>query len=171
MTHSAEDLCEYVMRKHGMTETFLHADVRHGFIFSFQEKPELKMTLDEVEQEVNQMIAQDLPISFQDDMHIRIGEESWLCHGPRMHVRSTGEIKEFTLNKEFLTEPLTGRFLLVGVVGDQGNQKLSDLNKIGPERALFEALGAPGAPGAPGGGLHEALGAPGGGLHEALGGQ
>jgi hypothetical protein len=131
MTHSAEDLCEYVMRRHGMTETFLHSDVRHGFIFSFQEKPELPLSLDEVEREVNEMIAKDIPISFQDDMHIRIGEESWLCHGPRMHVRSTGEIKKFTLNKEYLTEPITGRFLLVGVVGDQGQQKLSDINKIG----------------------------------------
>ena len=131
MTHSAEDLCEYVMRKHGMIETFLHSDVRHGFIFSFQEKPNLPISLDEVEQEVNRMIAQDIPISFQDDMHIHIGDVSWLCHGPRMHVRSTGEIKKFTLNKEFLTEPITGRFLLVGLVGDQGEQRLSDLNKIG----------------------------------------
>jgi hypothetical protein len=131
MTHSAEDLCEYVMRKHGMTELFLHSDVRHGFIFSFQDKPELSLSLDEVEQEVNSMIAKDIPISFKDDMHICIGEEPWLCHGPRMHVRSTGEIKKFTLNKEFLTEPITGRFLLVGVVGDQGQQRLSDLNKIG----------------------------------------
>jgi hypothetical protein len=89
------------------------------------------MSLEEVEQEVNELIARDIPISFQDDMHIRIGEESWLCHGPRMHVRSTGEIKKFTLNKDFLIEPITERFLLVGVVGDLGEQRLSDLNKIG----------------------------------------
>jgi hypothetical protein len=131
MTHSAEDLCEYVMRKHGMTEPFLHSDVRHGFIFSFQKKPEIPLNLEEVEGEVNDMIAKDIPISFQNDTHIRIGEESWLCHGPRMHVRSTGEIKKFTLNKEYLVEPITERFLLVGVVGDQGQQNLSDLNKIG----------------------------------------
>jgi hypothetical protein len=131
MTHSAEDLCEYVMRRHGMTETFLHSDVRHGFIFSFLKKPEFPLSLDEVEREVNDMIAKDIPISYQDDMHIRIGEESWLCHGPRMHVRSTGEIKKFTLNKEYLIEPITDRFLLVGLVGDHGQHKLSDLNKIG----------------------------------------
>ncbi|MDR1030718.1 MAG: alanine-tRNA synthetase second additional domain-containing protein [Treponema sp.] len=131
MIHSAEDLCEYVMQKHGLTEPFLHSDVRRGFVFSFQNKPELSVSLDELEQEVNNMIAQDIPISFKDDTHICIGEELWLCHGPRMHVRSTGEIKKFTLNKEYLTEPITGRFLLVGVVGDQGQQRLSDLNKIG----------------------------------------
>jgi hypothetical protein len=130
MTHSAEDLCEFVMRKHGLTDTFLHSDVHHGFIFSFLEKPELAASLEEVEQEVNRMIAADIPISFQDDTHIHIGDESWLCHGPRMHVRSTGEIKKFSLSREFLTEPLTGRFLLVGVVGESAGQKLNDLNKI-----------------------------------------
>ncbi|MDR3248541.1 MAG: alanine-tRNA synthetase second additional domain-containing protein [Treponema sp.] len=131
MTHSAEDLCEYVMRKHGMREIFLHSDVRHGFIFSFEEKPELPVSLDEVEIEVNAMIAQNIPISYQDDTHILIGKESWLCHGPRSHVHTTGEIKKFMLNKEFLVEPITGRFLLVGVVGEKGSQKINDLNKIG----------------------------------------
>jgi hypothetical protein len=131
MTHSAEDLCEFVMRKHGLTGILIHSDVRHGFIFSFQDKPELAISLEEVEQEVNRMIAADIPISFQDDTHIHIGDMSWLCHGPRMHVRSTGEIKKFNLNREYLTEPLTGRFLLVGVVGDTPDHRLNDLNKIG----------------------------------------
>jgi hypothetical protein len=130
MTHSAEDLCEYVMRKHGLTAAFIHSDVRRGFVFSFLEKPQLALPLDQIEEEVNALIARDIPISFQDDTHIRIGGESWLCHGPRMHVRSTGEIKKFTLTRDFLVEPITGRFLIVGMVGDQGQQKLSDLNKI-----------------------------------------
>jgi tRNA A37 threonylcarbamoyladenosine biosynthesis protein TsaE len=131
MTHSAEDLCEFVMRKHGMTETCLHSDVRHGFILSFQEKPALPLSLDAVEKEVLELIAANIPISFQDDMHIRIGEESWVCHGPRVHVRSTGEIKNFSKNKEYIIDPISGRCLLVGVVGEQGAQKIGDLNKIG----------------------------------------
>jgi hypothetical protein len=130
-THSAEDLCEYVLRKHGMTEACLHADVRHGFILSFNDKPNLSLSLEEVEQEVKDLIGARLPISFLDDTHIRIGEESWGCHGPRMHVRSTDEIKNFSLNKEFITDPISGRYLLVGVVGEQGTQKINDLNKIG----------------------------------------
>jgi hypothetical protein len=129
--HSAEDLCEYVMRKHGMIDACLHSDVRHGFILSFTEKPSLTISLEEVEQEVKHLIHAGLPISFQDDTHIRIGEDSWSCHGPRMHVRSTEEIKSFSLNKEFITDPISGRLLLVGVVGEQGTQKISDLNKIG----------------------------------------
>jgi tRNA A37 threonylcarbamoyladenosine biosynthesis protein TsaE len=129
-THSVEDLCEYVMRKHGMTSPCLHSDVRHGFILSFSEKPNLPISLEQVEQEVKELIAAGIPISFQDDMHIRIGEESWVCHGPRMHVRSTEEIKHFSLNKEFITDPISGRCLLVGVVGEEGTHKIRDLNKI-----------------------------------------
>jgi hypothetical protein len=104
--------------------------VRHGFIFSFLDKPELDVSLDQIENEVKDLVAQDLPISFVDDIHIKIGEENWLCHGPRMHLRSTGEIKHFHLNQEFVPEPATGRFLLVGLVGDQAAQKINDLNKI-----------------------------------------
>ena len=76
------------------------------------------------------MIARDVPISFLDDHNIRIGEDPWHCSGPRMHVRSTGEIKKLTLNKELLVEPITNRYLLVGVVGERGGQKISDLNRI-----------------------------------------
>jgi tRNA A37 threonylcarbamoyladenosine biosynthesis protein TsaE len=130
-THSAEDLCEYVLRRHGMTETCLHADVRHGFILSFISKPNLSVSLEQVEQEVKDLIGAGTPISFQDDTHIRIGEDSWGCHGPRMHVRSADEIKNFSLNKDFITDPTSGRCLIVGVVGEQGMQKINDLNKIG----------------------------------------
>ncbi|MDR2397400.1 MAG: alanine-tRNA synthetase second additional domain-containing protein [Spirochaetaceae bacterium] len=129
-THTVEDLCEYVMRKHGMTATCLHADVRHGFILSFTEKPDLPISLEQLEQEVKALIAASVPISFQDDMHIRIGEESWVCHGPRMHVRNTEEIKHFSLNQEFIADPSSGRYLLVGVVGEQGTYQIRDINKI-----------------------------------------
>ncbi|MDR0378031.1 MAG: alanine-tRNA synthetase second additional domain-containing protein [Spirochaetaceae bacterium] len=129
--HSAEDLCEYILRKHGMTDSCLHEDVRHGFILSFSEKPSLPISLEQVEQELRDIIEADIPISFQDDLHIHIGEDSWNCRGPRMHVRSTKEIKKFSLNKEFIIDPVSGRCLLVGVVGEQGIQKIRDLNKIG----------------------------------------
>jgi hypothetical protein len=131
MIHTAEDLCEYVMRKHGLNEIFIHADVRHGFIFSFEKKPEITASLEQIEQEVQEMIARDIPISFHDDLHILIADELWLCHGPRMHVRTTGEIKDFTLNKVFVPDPISGRFLLVGLVGEKGAQHINDLNKIG----------------------------------------
>jgi hypothetical protein len=129
-THSAEDLCEYVMRRAGLSLNFTHSDVRHGFIFSFEKIPDIDISLDEIEKQVLELIDSDIRISFKDDTHITIGDNLWLCHGPRMHVKSAREIKHFQLNKEFITEPVTGRFLLVGTVGEGGDTRLSDLNKI-----------------------------------------
>jgi hypothetical protein len=138
MVHSAEDVTEFVMRKHGFDTPFEHSDVRRGFVFSFKETPHLEVGLDQIETEVKDLIAQNIPISFQDDLHIRIGEESWLCHGPRMHVRATGEIKHFHLNTEFLTEPSTGRVLLVGLVGEHAADRIKDLNRISEEEGVYQ---------------------------------
>lgn len=128
MTHSAEDLCAYFLKQQYAATDYLHGDVRHGFIFSFADKPDVD--LDKLEQQVNEVIKSDVPISFLDDEHIMIGKESWPCRGPRMHVGSTGEIEKLTLNKEFLQEPITNRFLMVGIVGKEGAERISDLNKI-----------------------------------------
>ncbi len=128
MTHSAEDLCDYFLRQWGVKENFLHADVRHGFILSFINKPNIDLC--QLEQQINNMIKKDVPISYKDDHHILIGKEPYPCSGPRMHVRTTGEIKKLTLNKELLVEPITERYLLVGIVGEFSQQKISDLNKI-----------------------------------------
>lgn len=128
MTHSAEDLCAYFLKRQYPDTDYTHGDVRHGFILSFPRKPQIDLNL--LENQVNEMIRNDVPICFLDDDHIMIGKEPWPCAGPRMHVRHAGEIKRFSLNKELLAEPITNRYLLVGLVGEQGGQRLSDLNKI-----------------------------------------
>ena len=130
MVHTAEDLCEYALAKLGVeSHQYEHADVHRGFILSFQSKPDID--LDVLENKVNEMIKKDLSVSYADESHIRIGEELHKCTGPRMHVRSTGEIKKFTLLKELLQEPITDRLLLVGVLGDIENlNDLNDLNHI-----------------------------------------
>jgi hypothetical protein len=130
MAHTAEDLCEYIMREHGLLENPIHSDVRRGFILSFREKPVFNLSLDDLEEKVNDMIKADIPISIQDDKHIRIGDIPWVCHGPRMHVRTTGEIKRFTLQKECILDPLSERWLLIGLVGDRCAQRISQLNKL-----------------------------------------
>lgn len=128
MVHSAEDLCAYFLKEQYAAVDYIHGDVRHGFIFSFAEKPEIDLNM--LEYQVNEVIKNDVSISFLDDDHIMIDKEPWPCAGPRMHVRRTGEIEQFALNKELLQEPITDRFLLIGVVGEQGGQRISDLNKI-----------------------------------------
>jgi hypothetical protein len=129
MTHTAEDLCEYYL-KHtvGNEEPYVHSDVRHGFVLGFQHKPEVN--LDDMEKAINDIIAQDITISYKDDQHILIGDNLHACTGPRIHVGSTGEIHKIALNKEFMVEPDTGRYLMVGIVGIHAPMKIKDLNKI-----------------------------------------
>ena len=124
LVHTAEDLCENVLARMevGIHE-YEHADVRMGFILSFFNKPNID--LQAVEDAVNRMIEADVPVSYADENHINIGKRLHRCTGPRMHVRSTGEVKKLSLLKEFLVEPITERFLLVGIVGE-----IDDLNDI-----------------------------------------
>ena len=124
MVHTADDICEYCLSKQGIdSHEYEHADVRSGFILSFFNKPDID--LHALEEAINEMIKKDVPVSYADENHIKIGDELHRCTGPRMHVRSTGEIKKMTLLKELLMEPITDRFLLVGVVGD-----IEDVNEL-----------------------------------------
>jgi len=129
MVHSAEDICEFFLRQQGIHyHMYEHADVRHGFILSFENKPDVDLA--DLEQKANEMIRQDLPISYVDEFHIMIGEHKCGCTGPRMHVRNTGAIKKLTLLREFLQEPITERFLMVGLIGDSAEEKFDELNRI-----------------------------------------
>lgn len=128
MTHSAEDLCEYFIKKMNLGVRYIHADVRHGFILSFDQEPKLDIAF--LEEQIRHAIAVDMPIAYLDDQHIRIGDDPWPCSGPRVHVRSAGEIQKVTLNKELLIEPITNRYLLVGVVGEHTDNSIGHLNRI-----------------------------------------
>ena len=129
MTHSAEDLCVFFLQDQGIgINDFLHEDVRHGFVLSFAENPSINLEV--LEQNVNEMIQKDVPISYLDDNHISIGNNAFPCSGPRMHVKTTKDIVNLTLNKTLLVEPITERHLLVGIVGEQSGRTMEDLNKI-----------------------------------------
>ncbi len=126
-TASAELLVELCLRKMGV-ERYAHGDVRHGFILSFEEKPEIN--IEELQAKVDELISQNLPISYQDETHVNIGEYLHYCTGPRMQADSTGEIKKFALHKEILRDNITKRYLLVGIVGVEYNQDLGLMNHI-----------------------------------------
>jgi hypothetical protein len=125
MAHSAEEIATHYVEEH-TDEVYTHDDVRHGFILSFQKKPNLD--LQALENYVNEMINQNLPISFKDDDHILIGEMLIPCSGPRMHVKRTGDIKQFDVAKDFVQDPITGRYQLIGMVGE--HDRFEDLNRI-----------------------------------------
>lgn len=129
MAHSAEDLCEICLNHIGV-QKYTHGDVRHGFILSFDEEPDFDIA--ELENEVKSMIDEDLSISYHDENHVRMGETVHYCTGPRMHVKSTGKIHNFQLFKEFVREPISGRYQLVGTVGDEVGERFSELNQLLP---------------------------------------
>lgn len=127
MVHTAEDLCMHLYPGELRNMAF-HGDVRHGFVLGFREKPAIDPAI--LERQVQELIAQDLMICYHDEAHISIGEEIQPCAGPRVHVRSTGEITEFTILKEFPFDPVTQKYLLVGLVGHEWKKDTSDLNRI-----------------------------------------
>ena len=127
MAHSAEDLSEFFMPPQIM-RLCKHDDVRHGFVLVFEkEKPELD--LDELEKKVLKAIDDKLEINFADETHISIGGKLHACTGPRIHVPTAGDIRNFRLEKEFVYNNLTDQYLLIGHVGEpvDSNQILSGL--------------------------------------------
>jgi len=125
--HTAEDICEHFLAQQGITKhQYEHADVRHGFILSFQTEPDIDLVL--LERQVNEFIMQDVAVSYADEHHINLGDTLHECTGPRMHARSTGEIKKVTLLNQLLLEPITDNYLMVGVVGEISD--INDLNQI-----------------------------------------
>lgn len=124
--HTAEDLCEYVMN--GNCPRYDHADVRHGFVLCFNQQPDFAPM--EIQEKVQQLIDADLEISFLDNNHILIGDHPHPCTGPRMHVSRTGDIGRFRLLPEYFQDPISRQYLMVGLVGDGCDFKLSDINKL-----------------------------------------
>ena len=115
MAHSAEDLTGIVFEQMGFEPPRFHSDVRRGFVIEFTRKPEVDLA--EVERRVLDYIEQDLPISFNNEHSILIGQEKLACSGPRIHMSSTGEIERFRLDKNFQYSPITQTYLLAGRVG------------------------------------------------------
>lgn len=126
MAHTAEDLCEMCMDNFDM-ERCGHDDVKHGFAIYFQDiKPDFDIS--ELEQKVNALIAQDLPVTYVDDHHISVGEKIHICNGPRIHVRRTGQIENFRLMHHFIYDAFKRRYLLVGCVGKNSDSILEKLD-------------------------------------------
>lgn len=128
MAHSAEDLTECFIHEHCPVQKYLHDDIRNGFILRFDEKP--AFSLQEAEDYVNEKITDSLPISYHDEGHIKIGTFIHPCTGPRMHVTNTGAIENFQILKNVTYDPMTGHYLLVGLIGKSVPENMRDINSI-----------------------------------------
>ena len=126
MAHSAEDICEMFIDEFDVDRCG-HDDVRHGFAIYF---PDTKPSFDiaEVERKVNEIIAQDVPITYVDDSHISVGDNVQPCDGPRFHVKRTGQIENFHLMNHFIYDRFKNRYLLVGCVGEKSDELLQRLD-------------------------------------------
>lgn len=122
MAHTAEDLCEMHMDPE-ILKVCHHDDINHGFILAFYEHPP-KIDLHELERQVNEDIARDMPVAYADESHIRVGNQLHYCSGPRTHVTSTGRVNGFKLCPEVIYDMQRNRYLVIGFVGESSNENL-----------------------------------------------
>jgi len=126
MAHTAEDLCEIFLPPEDL-ERCSHGDVKRGFVISFPDRPP-DIDLKEVEAKVYDLIAKDLPVTYVDKDHVAIGGAVQYCTGPRIHVNSTGLVKDFHLLYDFVHDRFNKRYLMVGCVGKEPLESLRHLS-------------------------------------------
>ena len=124
MAHTAEDLVEHCMPRELFRKCY-HGDIKRGFSLGFKEKPDID--IDALKKQVREYIAQDLPVTFYDEDHVKIGELIHPCTGPRIHVRSTGEIENFRLLKEIFYDSMHEMYLIIGLVGERWDSETERL--------------------------------------------
>lgn len=127
MAHTAEDLCEIFLPEEEYKRA-RHRDIKHGFLLAFDDHAP-NVDLDELELKVSTAIASDLPITYVDEGHVRIGDIVHPCTGPRTHVSSTGKIDEFRLLHRIVYDPIEHCYLIAGRVGPGiGGESIDDVN-------------------------------------------
>lgn len=130
MAHSAEEVASYALDKlFGLDMSkYYSADVPLGFVLKFNEDPKLSRSdLDRLEEEIIHLINEDISIDYYDEDHIRMGNEIKPCDGPRIHVRSTGEIENFSLHKELIYDKRYDAYCLIGLL-DKDPKSHEELN-------------------------------------------
>lgn len=118
MAHSAEEVTTDLLHEvfDIKEEEYYFSDIRNGFVIKFHRKPDID--LERLAVLIEERIAQNLDISYYDEDHIMLGEKIMTCDGPRFHVSNTSEIENFTLVKEFIYDPASKTYCMVGVVDD-----------------------------------------------------
>ena len=128
MAHSAEEITSIALFELfglGMHE-YYSADIRNGYVLKFNEKPDLDLA--RLEKRIKELIAQDLRINYCDEDNIFVGEQILPCEGPRLHVKSTGEIENYRLYPELVYDQRYGAWCLVGLVGDEDPADVSAID-------------------------------------------
>ena len=116
MAHTAEEVVAQVLQKEFdiSTDDFYSSDIRNGFVLKFLKDP--KVDLDKLEILSQEMLLQNLDVSYFDEDHIKMGDKIIPCDGARFHVNNTSEIEHFSLLKGLIQDPKTKLFNLIGVI-------------------------------------------------------
>jgi len=130
MAHSAEDITgKILIEEFGFKKIAEYSDVRRGFVLEFKDRPDVDLF--ELEKRVLEVIESDVEISYNDEHSITIDNDIYKCTGPRIHVHSSSEIKDFHLVKECKFNPLTNVYSIIGTVGKSQPTAIEDFNKLG----------------------------------------
>ena len=118
MAHTAEDLVGKVLKeRYGFARKQLHSEVPHGFILGLDEKPDIDIHV--LQEQVCEIIAKGLPVSPGKGDYVMFGDEPFYCTGKRIHVKNTNQIENFRMLKEYRYDPISAKYLLVGVIGSE----------------------------------------------------
>jgi hypothetical protein len=129
MAHSAEDITGKILQdEFGYGQIKEYNDVRRGFVLEFDTKPDVDLY--DLEKRVMEVIEADVEISYHGEKSILINNETYPCTGPRIHVKSSGEIKHYHLHKEIKYNPLTKVYSIIGTVGRRSPDSIDYMVKL-----------------------------------------
>jgi hypothetical protein len=124
--------------RYGMGPKQLHSDVRHGFIIAFDHKPEIDIHV--LQGQVLDIIAEGLPVSQGKGDYVIFGETQFYCTGKRIHVKNTNQVEDFRLLKEYRFDPISEKYLMVGVVGEERIEVFDEHPPIQIESTALESV-------------------------------
>lgn len=133
MAHSAEDLVGRILRDdYNYAPEHLHSEVHHGFVIGFDEPPDID--LEEVERKVLAIIERDIEIAPGEGDHILFDGQPFFCTGKRCHVKRSSQIERFRLLKEYKFDPISRKYLMVGIVGEE-EEPIEFFDELPPARS------------------------------------
>lgn len=130
VAHTIEDITIMILTtEFGVDRKIIYpSDMRNGFVLKLTQEVELDFEL--LNTRVKEEIANNLDICYCDEDHILIGNKKVVCNFPRLHVLNTSEIEQFTFIKRFIPDPKTNTFCIVGVLSDNENIAIDNLNTV-----------------------------------------
>lgn len=129
MAHSAEELTCYILEHdYGIIRPDNYNEILHGFVIEFDEKP--LFDIYELENKVIELIKRNVSIDYNDESSILIDGCYNQCTGPRIHMKSAGEIENYYLFKDVIYDSIKEKHTIIGTIGEYGKSKVEQINKI-----------------------------------------